>query len=355
MQSGKKPKKGRVFPVIKKDKAILCRIRVLTLQRSISFQRKTVRERLDGGGDRMNSQWNTPFWIGERMFEQGDLDMICWTVKQYPGLSITELAHTICENINWHAANGKGRVNSCVRLLGQLEGAGILKLPEKRKMKSYETRLQGVRTLPAVNLATTLAAIRPVTVELVPKEEQQVWDATVNLHHGLGFKRAFGAHQRYWIYGHVNEKKTILGGFLFAAPARHIAARDAWIGWNEQELQRFRERVVSNSRMCILKGVEVKHLASHALGIVLRRLPKDWKKRYGYTPVVVETFVTPPWKGTCYLAANFVYLGQTTGTGRQDREYKKGGTVRSILAYPLFPDWRTRILAEESSTLEDAT
>lgn len=163
----------------------------------------------------------------------------------------------------------------------------MLELPEKRKLSPYKKTTSSTAPLPQIHIKSPLRALRPVTVEPVPSEEQTLWDATMAVYHPFGFKRAFGAHQRYWIYGHVGGKKVVVGAFLFAAPARNVAVRDQWLGWTQQEQQRFRHRIVSNSRMLILPGVNVPHLASHALGKAVRRLPEDWQARYGYSPVVL--------------------------------------------------------------------
>jgi hypothetical protein len=46
-------------------------------------------------------------------------------------------------------------------------------------------------------------------------------------------------------------------------------------------------------------------------------LPDHWQEVYGYRPVLLETFVEiARFKGTCYKAANWLYLGQTKGRGK---------------------------------------
>ncbi len=303
----------------------------------------------------MTTQWNTPFWIGDRIFSEKDLEIIIWTIEQYKDLSRTELALTICENIDWKAPNGKLRLHSCLDLLDKLSAEGVLELPEKRKLAPYKKPSPSTIPLPKIHIECSLKTIRPVTVLPVPSEEQSLWDATMAEHHPFGFQRAFGAHQRYWIYGHVSGKKVILGAFLFATPAKNVKVRDTWLGWTQEQQQRFRHRIVSNSRMLILPGVNVPHLASHALGQVVRRLPEDWQARYGYSPIVIETFVTPPWRGTCYKAANWIHLGQTSGTGRQDRKYKDKATVREVFVYPLQRDWSQALTAEASKQSQEPT
>ena len=284
--------------------------------------------------------------VGERVFTAADLELIRWTTERFGNFSRWELALTICENLEWKAPNGQLRVHSCMPLLEQLATAGVVRLPAKREQPVRRPgRLRG-EALEPVEIAAPLARVRPITVEPVPAEEQGGWDATVAAQHALGFRRAFGAHQRYWIYGEVDGSREVLGGLLFAASARNVAVRDAWLGWSAQQQQRFRHRVVANSRFLIRSGVRVPHLASHALALVLRRLPGDWLARYGYEPVVVETFVAPPWRGTCYRAANWTWLGQTAGTGRQDRRYEQGGTPKQVFVYPLRPDFRQALVAE---------
>jgi transposase len=274
--------------------------------------------------------------------------MIRWTTERYPGLSRRELALTLCENLPWKAPGGQLRINGCLELLEQLAAAEIIKLPVKQARSDYRAAGFRAKPLPETEIVVSLNEVRPVTVEPVTPEEQPVWDATMAEYHALGFRRAFGAHQRYFICGESGGQRIILGAFLFAAAARNVTVRDTWLGWTKHQQQRFRHRVVANSRMLIMPGVHVPHLASHALSLALKRLPKDWQKRFGYTPVVVETFVAPPWKGTCYQAANWVYVGQTTGEGRQDRQYDQGGTVRKVFVYPLGGDWRHALIAEES-------
>ncbi len=257
-----------------------------------------------------------------------------------------ELAFTICENLPWRAPNGQLRVHECLPLLEQLAAAGLIKVPAKRTHAVQRPARVQSEPLAVREIEASLNELQPVTVEPVLADERARWDATLAKYHPLGFQRAFGAHQRYWIRGDLAGQPVILGGLLFAAAARNVAVRDVWLGWTGQQQQRFRHRIVANSRFLILPGVQVPHLASHALALALGRLPGDWQARYGYRPVVVETFVVPPWRGTCYRAANWLHLGQTTGQGRQDRRYAEGGLVREVFAYPLVRDWRQALVAE---------
>lgn len=93
--------------------------------------------------------------------------------------------------------------------------------------------------------------------------------------------------------------------------------------------------------MVILPWVTVKNLASTALALAAKRLRSDWQARYGYAPVLVETFVDAAhFRGTCYQAANWIRLGETAGRGRMDRHHRTPSTPKVIYVYPLVPDCR---------------
>lgn len=296
----------------------------------------------------MINKWETPFWIGERKFSREDLDLIIWTVKQYSDLSRTELAKTICENLDWKAPNGKERLHSCLDLLDKLVADKMILLPGKRKLVSLKKKKAKGFPVPELQVKCSLRELRPVSVDLVPPEEQALWDATMATYHPLGFKRAFGAHQRYWIHGHVDGNRVVVGAFLFAAPAINIKVRDEWLGWTQQEQQHYRSRIVSNNRMLILPGVGVPHLASHALGKVARRLPKDWQAHYGFSPVLLETLMPSPWRGTSYRAANWIHLGQTSLSRHQDGMDQGEDMVREVFVYPLKRDWQHALTADNT-------
>jgi len=60
----------------------------------------------------------------------------------------------------------------------------------------------------------------------------------------------------------------------------------------------------NDARLLILPGIHSKGLASKMLSLLRRQLPNDWLVRHGYRPVLLETLVEPPHRGTCYQAAD---------------------------------------------------
>ena len=100
--------------------------------------------------------------------------------------------------------------------------------------------------------------------------------------------------------------------------------------------------MVNNSRFLIFPWVRIANLASRALALAARQVEQDWQRRYGYRPVLLETFVDPQrYRGTCYRAANWVELGMTVGRGRLDRHKRYGSTRKLVYVYPLRADFRS--------------
>jgi len=80
--------------------------------------------------------------------------------------------------------------------------------------------------------------------------------------------------------------------------------------------------------------------------MITRRIADDWQQHYSYRPVMVETFVeTPRFTGTCYKAANWIYLGETKGRGKMDRLHKTQLPKKAIWVYPLVSNYQKLLCA----------
>ncbi len=294
----------------------------------------------------MASRWDPPFWVGDREFSAEDLASIQEMVQRCRRLPRQEVIATVCENLSWRSPNGRLKVMSCRQLLKDMDAAGLIDLPEsKAKGRKNKTKFElDAKPLPPLDIHGSLADLRPITLDPVLPEDYPLWNATMAAYHPLSYRRPIGAHQRYWIRGQGKTERVILGLMLFGAAAKAVAVRDAWIGWNAFDLSRFRPRIVNNNRYLILPGVQVPHLASHVLGIAAHQLPADWQTRYGFRPVLLETFVEVPWVGTCYRAANWLPLGETLGRGRDDRYYTNNLPIKTIWVYPLLRKWRQMLM-----------
>ena len=267
------------------------------------------------------------------------------TVKLCCGLSRTELAETICEHWGWMTASGAGKVTACLDVLEELEWQGELHLPARHKRPNAE-RVRGAEHTPRTaapdeGLVGKLEAVSPVRLELVENRGQaKLWNEYVDRYHYLGYRKPFGCTRRYFVVG----APGLLGCVLVAGSARAIKARDEWIGWNKQRRQENLPWVINNTRFLIFPWVEIRHLASHVLGQLARRVGEDWQRRWGYRPHLMETFVDPAkFSGTCYRAAGWIELGKTTGEGLRRKGHAYTSTPKLIYVKPLSEDFRERL------------
>jgi hypothetical protein len=85
------------------------------------------------------------------------------------------------------------------------------------------------------------------------------------------------------------------------------------------------------------------------LGKVVRELGRDWEQRWGYRPILLESFVDPQYfSGTSYLAANFIHLGMSSGIGlvRKNKTYTT--SPKKIFVYPLVDNFREILCAQDA-------
>lgn len=270
------------------------------------------------------------------------------TVRLCAGLSREELAETICEHWGWVTASGAGKVTACLKVLEELERNGQIHLPAKHKRFNTECVRGAVHTQrtapPKALLVGKLADVTPVRLEIVASRKQaKLWNEYLDRHHYLGYRKPFGCTLRYFIIC----EKGLMGCLLVAGASRAIKARDEWIGWDTLRRQQNLPWVINNTRFLIFPWVEVQHLASHVLGQLAKRVRPDWQQRWGYEPVLMETFVDPAhYSGTCYRAAGWIKLGQTTGRGlrRPGKDYTS--SPKLIYVKSLSEDFRETLCAE---------
>jgi hypothetical protein len=127
----------------------------------------------------------------------------------------------------------------------------------------------------------------------------------------------------------------------WSSAPRHIGARDRYIGWTAEARRSNIRLIAYNTRFLILPWVRVEHLASHILGRMAARVSEDWQRIYGHPVYFLETFVDPArFRGTCYRAANWIFLGKTTGRGKQSNSYVPNRSIKEVLGYPLTKRFR---------------
>ena len=167
--------------------------------------------------------------------------------------------------------------------------------------------------------------------------DEPLFNSLLEEHHYLGYEQPVGEHLKYLVWAQGRPLACV----AWSSAPRHIGARDRYIGWNQEVRRRNIRLVAYNTRFPILPWVRVPHLASHILGRMATQISGDWQRMYGHPIYFLETFVDPErFRGTCYRAANWVLLGQTTGRGKQSNSYVPNRSLKQVLGYPLTPRFR---------------
>ena len=247
-----------------------------------------------------------------------------------------KIAGAVCRALNWRRANGDLNVRACGSLLLRLEEQGQIRLPARRtrpgKRKSPFVQTSSLEGPSPRVLDEEAVALREVVVRPIAPSEHARWRELMARFHYLGDGVLVGESMRY-----VAESPAgwlaLLGWSTAALKSRH---REAFIGWEKKiKLQRLKF-ITNNARFLILPWVRVPHLASRILSHNVKRLSADWRARYGHGILLAETFVDlTRFRGTCYRAANWTYLGQTRGMGRSGTGYKAHGRPKGLFVYPL--------------------
>ena len=282
-----------------------------------------------------------------RTFRCSELELMRQIAREFSGLGVTEIARTICELLEWTRPGGGLKNHECRQLLERLQAQDFLKLPQLRQRGGKGPRrpeLSGCGAEPAP-VVCAVGDCEPLELILVEgKADSRRWREQMEQYHYLGCCVPFGAHLRYW----VRHRHRELACLLWTSPAWKMQARDEWIGWSDAQRRRNLQKIVNNGRFLILPWVRVKGLASKTLALSARQMPRDWEIRYGCRPLLLETLVDATrFRGTCYRAANWIHVGQTSGRGRMDRTHQAHGqAVKDIYVYPLTHDARPRLCSD---------
>ena len=165
-------------------------------------------------------------------------------------------------------------------------------------------------------------------------------NSLIDQYHYLGYVHPVGEHLKYLVLFQEHPVACL----VFSSAPRHIGCRDRFIGWSPQVRRQNLHLLAYQSRFLILPWVRVPHLASHLLGRLAKVLAADWQRLYQHPVYFLETFVDlERFRGTCYKAANWLYLGRTTGRGKDDQTGRPNRSLKAVFGYPLCRDFRRRL------------
>lgn len=302
------------------------------------------------------------FEVHGRILSSHDIEQVKEMVQMYPGLSLEELVKTVCVVLRWNSFIGTKKEEIIKELLFRLDEKGEIKLTNQSQKKRGKWRIErdgkGInrrniqitkRTEPGEKTCGIINDFFPVALELVSDTEKEpLWNEYVERYHELKYGSPFGDKLKYFVVI-GGEELRYAGCMLFSASSWALEERDRWIGWTKQDRALRLHLVVNNTRFLIFPWIKVRNLASWALSEASRSIRKDWRQKYKYEPVLLETFVdAEKYTGACYKAANWIYLGNTKGRGRQDRYHTHLSSPKKIYMYPLVEDFRDYLTGKKN-------
>ncbi len=276
-----------------------------------------------------------------RVITTNEVHFIRELIANHPEASRRALSKHLCEAWDWRQANGALRDQVCRSLMLELHRAGHVELPQVRCRPPNPLARRAKPAKVEVDqspVVMSLSELGTLQIALVRRTaEESLWNGLVESHHYLGYTQPVGEHLKYLI----SALDRPIACLTFSSAPRHLGPRDRFIGWSAQARRSNIRFLAYNCRFLILPWVRVKFLASHLLGRISRQISDDWRRQYGHPVYYLETFVDPTlFAGTCYRAANWEYLGLTTGRGKNDLTMKQNRTLKEVLGYPLTRSFR---------------
>jgi len=270
-----------------------------------------------------------------RVVTTSDVSFIRELIAANPGVSRRALSRKLCEAWGWVQPNGELRDMVCRGMMLALQRAGHIALPSAqwRLKRAYRRERPAAVLVDNSPVRCSFGELEPPCFHQVRRTgEEPLFNHLIAAHHYLGYTRPVGEHLKYLVYAGSRP----VACFAWSSAPRHLKPRDRYIGWSQEARRENIRYVAYNPRFLIPPWVEVRHLASHLLGRMVRMLPGEWERVYGHPVYFAETFVDfERFKGTCYRAANWVYLGRTTGRGKDDQTGRPNRSLKDVLGYPL--------------------
>jgi hypothetical protein len=280
-----------------------------------------------------------------RTLDAADIAFIGQLIAAHPGLSRRRLSAKLCEAWNWVQPNGQPRDMVARSLMLELHRAGHIQLPAQRFCPPNNAARHRAPTRElapeAPPLECSLGQLGPLEIRQVRRTpEEQRFGSLIQAHHYLAYTQPVGEHLKYLIYA----RGAPIACLAWSSAPRHLGPRDRFIGWSAPQRRANIHLVAYNTRFLILPWIKVPHLASHVLARVARRLAGDWQALYHHPVHLLETFIDPQrFRGTCYRAANWTYLGLSAGLGKDAKSRVPNRSLKELWVYPLSKDFRRQL------------
>lgn len=279
-----------------------------------------------------------------------DISFIRKLIKDHQGWSRRRISEELSQAWDWRNAVGHLKDMACRSMLLKLEKSGHIILPPRRCVP-VNRMLQ--KKMPYIEhdqslIESPLLEIQPIRiVPLYPgKQYDNLFCCLMSKYHYKSYKGIVGENMKYIVFDRYNR---VLACLLFGSSAWKVESRDKYIGWDAKSRESNLSMTTNNMRFLILPWVKISCPASHILGLVSRRISFDWQARYSHPLYMLETFVEKcRFKGTCYKASNWIYVGQTKGRSRNDRYSRLQVPIKDVYLYPLHSNFQKQLMKKKA-------
>lgn len=256
------------------------------------------------------------------------------------------LARHLCQKFSFIAPSGKHKIKSCEAVLGDFLKKKIITIPVIKacaahtftSMKILKEELPLPIDMPDV-VDSIKNEIEIILIDEKDSKKKLIWNTLIAKDHPLGTTRPSGYSIKYLI----TYKDCYIGAACFSSSSFNLGDRMDWMGWSKAQSEEFKQQVINMSRFLIRREINCRNLASFLLSKLIKLIKVDFKERYGISPWVVESFIdTSSHIGTCYQAANWKFIGKSTGRGRNDKKNEYAKSIKDIYVYILDPSFREK-------------
>lgn len=277
-----------------------------------------------------------------RLLTPDDLEEVRGLIASHPEWHRCRISEVLARRWNWRNAAGQLKDMAARTLLLKLQERGLITLPPRRRPAANRMR-SASRAGVAWDqepVDGALQELQPLSLEEVSRqpEGRRLLESALREFHYLGHGGTVGENLQYCLRDRLGRP---LAFALFGAPAWKCQDRDNFIGWTIEQRERNLGLIANNTRFLILPWIKAPALASWFLSRISRRVQEDWRRKYGHSVALLETFVEQGrFRGTAYRAATWLKVGLTKGRSRQDRQRRIQAPVKGVYLYPLQSNFR---------------
>lgn len=275
-----------------------------------------------------------------------DIEFIRFIIAEHSIRGRAYISKVLCRAWDWLQPNGKLKECAARDLLLRLEEAGFIELP-RRLRPSNNSKCRSFHQIPLFkkeHLVGSIGDYGDLTIRPFDQADSYLWGYLLHHYHYLGVPRLVGEYFRYLAF--INGQ--VVACLAWASAAWRVRSRDEFIGWSESVKRKNLYLIANNTRFLIPPWVQIKHMASKVLALNLKRLSHDWLSVYNHRVYLAESFVDQSrFKGTCYKAGNWQYVGQTSGSAKKGNEYRYHGQQKAVYLYPLHRNFRRLLNSDQ--------